>query len=352
MERRLQRLEQQAVSGSPGGSSNDESRIQSFNEPLSAAADNGAVPNQQPHRAAGGGCVPPVPGSGLSEAAQPAPPPQPPPSSHGNLPAGLEPIPSFVEELKAVSLEATAERHLGSSSGLSFARLTQMVLRRLTPDRADFVFINRCESYGGARLFDFSSPSDLSDPALLESLNDSISLHPILFGDVVLADIVEPSNAIAGLALPEDRSHVDELVDFYFAHSHTLYPMVHRGEFLHALRLYQDNPHDAAAHSPLDLFKIWMVLAIGSTAYSSVSLTEESESRVYYNKALQYLEPAMEHGEMVRTLGLTALAASCTTSRTDRRPPRPPSRSSCSRSPTPSSTSSVPVCQPFARHSL
>jgi len=216
--------------------------------------------------------------------------------------------PYFVDELKTLSLEATAERHLGSSSGISFARLTQFVLRRLTPDKADFVFISdQGDNYAGDGLFDFNSPSDLLDPSLFDRLNDSISTQPLLFGDVVLADIAEPNDAVLSLNLPSDQSHVSRLVDFYFAHSHTLYPILNRGELVQSLQRLRDNPHDLAAHSPSTLFRIWMVLAIGSTAYSSVSLSEESESRMYYNKALQYLEQAVASGDMVRSLGATQL---------------------------------------------
>lgn len=209
------------------------------------------------------------------------------------------PPPCFVDELKTLSLEATAERHLGSPSGISFARLTQFVLRRLTPDKADFIFVSdHGENYNGARLFDFNSPSDLLDPSLFERLNESVSIEPLLFGHVGLADIAEPTDAAVALDLPSDQAHINRLVDFYFAHSHTLYPILHKGELLQSLQHLRDNPHDPAAHSPSTLFRIWMVLAIGSTAYSSVSLSEETESRGYYNKALQYLEQAFSSGDM------------------------------------------------------
>lgn len=225
------------------------------------------------------------------------------PLFQGQSPSQGPPPPCFADELKTLSLEATAERHLGSSSGISFARLTQFVLRRLTPDKADFGFIgDRGDSYGGGGQLDFNTPSDLLDPSLFDRLNDSISSQPLLFGDVVLADIAEPNDAVFALDLPADQSHINRLVDFYFAHSHTLYPILHKGELLQSLQLLRDNPHDVAAHSPSTLFRIWMVLAIGSTAYSSVSLQEESESRVYSNKALQYLEQAVASGDMVRSL--------------------------------------------------
>jgi hypothetical protein len=47
---------------------------------------------------------------------------------------------TLAENLRSVSLAAVAEPYLGSISGLTFAKLTQAVLRRLSPDGRDFVF--------------------------------------------------------------------------------------------------------------------------------------------------------------------------------------------------------------------
>lgn len=215
-----------------------------------------------------------------------------------------QPATSFADELKCLSLEATAERHLGSTSGVSFAKLTQMVLRRLNPDKADFVFatdVNHESDHGGG-LFDFNFPLGLGEYTLFERLNESISVHPSLFGDIGLTDSsIQPSDSIASLPLPSDAAHVNRLVDFYFAHSHTLYPIIHRGKFLKTLQEVRGSPGGPIFHPPLTMFRIWMVLAIGSTAYSAVSLAEESESRQYYNEALRYLEQAMS-ADMVCTL--------------------------------------------------
>lgn len=204
---------------------------------------------------------------------------------------------TFAEELKCLSLEATAERHVGSSSGVSFAKLTQMVLRRLSPDKVDFVFANDHDhiTSPGRRLFNFNSPLDLADHTLFERLNDSISIQPSLFGDLGLADIVQSGSQDA-TATPNwqtDEAHIDHLVDFYFAHSHTLYPIIHRGHFLKSLQEYRNGGQNPALHPPVFMFRMWMVLAIGSTAYSAISLADESEPRLYYCEALQYLEAAM-----------------------------------------------------------
>lgn len=216
-----------------------------------------------------------------------------------------QPSSTFAEELKCLSLEATAERHLGSTSGVSFAKLTQMVLRRLSPDKVDFVFANGHRNNTEAGMFNFNSPLELADHTLFERLNESISIHPSLFGNFPLADIVQPTDATTGLDLPSDETHVNRLVDFYFAHSHTLYPIIHRGDFLKNIQEFRESPQVSISPSPLFMFRMWMVLAIGSTAYSAISLTEESESRMYYNKALHYFEQAM-CGDIVRTTALVS----------------------------------------------
>ncbi|TPX09894.1 uncharacterized protein E0L32_008916 [Thyridium curvatum] len=207
--------------------------------------------------------------------------------------------PSFAQELKTLSLEAAAERHLGPTSGLYFAKLTQTVLKRLTPDKADLVFAPYQENAPGASFFNFNSPSEVFNQDMYEHLSGSISVHPLLFGDLFLADLTgSGGNEVEDIQWPSDEAHVQHLVDIYFAHSHTLYPILVKSEIMQALEGLRGAPQNLAVQTPLQNFRLWMVLAIGSTAYSSVSLTEESESRVYYNKALQYADQALECDEM------------------------------------------------------
>ncbi|KAM3479098.1 hypothetical protein MY8738_005646 [Beauveria namnaoensis] len=214
---------------------------------------------------------------------------------------------NFVEELRNLSLEATAERHLGSTSGLSFAKLTQSVLRRLTPDKADFVFISYQENTANASLFDLDSPSDVFGESVLQGLSESVSAHPVLFGDLFLADFTESnSSALSAVALPSDQRHIRRLVNFYFAHSHTLYPILRRSDVMRTLDKISGNPHKLDDQPPLEVFRLWMVLAIGSTAYSSISLTEESESRLYFSKALQYSELSLGADDMAPPSTLVA----------------------------------------------
>ncbi|BCR99271.1 fungal specific transcription factor domain-containing protein [Aspergillus luchuensis] len=201
----------------------------------------------------------------------------------------------LVDELKRLSLEAAAERHLGSSSGLSFAKLTQAVLRRLSPDKAEFVFDDTpdesTEQYDGP----------LSDPLLdastsLWELNNSFS-SPCLFNQLPLSHVMEDETTLADLQFP-DRAHIEYLMEFYFAHSHTLYPIIRQTEFASVIWRVYNNPQDHLAGSALWMFRIWMVLAIGSTTHCSVTLGDESESILYYNRAMVYFEDALGLGDM------------------------------------------------------
>ncbi|CAG8905943.1 unnamed protein product [Penicillium egyptiacum] len=205
---------------------------------------------------------------------------------------------TFGQQLTALSLEAIAERHLGSTTGLSFAELTQMVLRRLTPDKADFVFDSHQDDTTGNNLSDPSFSSEPFNDSFFQSLSESISIHPLLFGDLFLAEFAGSGATLDSLVWPTDETYVRRLVDFYFAHSHTLYPILKRSEVMDTFERIHQNPQSLATLSPLDVFRIWMVLAIGSTAYSSVTLAEESESMMFYNNALQYSEQALGGDEM------------------------------------------------------
>ncbi|KAK1486452.1 cytochrome P450 [Colletotrichum tamarilloi] len=212
----------------------------------------------------------------------------------------LQSSPSFVEELKILSFEATADRHLGSSSGLSFAKLTQTVLRRLNPDKADFSFAH-FEPEGGMwpQLNLPSSTSDLLDSTLFSGFRDPFMCYPSML------DEFSPTAPTEPISLPEQQvslegSHVDQLIRFYFAHSHTLYPIVHRQEFNNILEHVRADPQCALAQSSLCQFRLWMVLAIGSTAQCSVTLSDEHESMMYYKKALEHFEGALDYGYMVR----------------------------------------------------
>ncbi len=204
--------------------------------------------------------------------------------------------------LKTISLAAMSEPYLGSMTGLSFAKLTQTVLRRLAPDGRDFVFSPHVE--------DNPSPVAHSTTLSLDSRNDLYFDYDLanidfslLAGDdnapwsEMWSSTVPPQDVIKNTYLP-DRTEGIRLATFYFDHSHTLYPIVDRQEVLTDLGTMLNDPSRDLASSA-SMFRVWMILAIGSTAHSSINLTEESASRQYYDKAMTYFEPSMDYGDVV-----------------------------------------------------
>ncbi|PCH04787.1 Transcription factor [Penicillium occitanis (nom. inval.)] len=207
---------------------------------------------------------------------------------------------SLADELKLLSLEAAADRHVGSSSGISFAKLTQAVLRRLSPDRQEFVFDDEQDEEDDEE--DDCLPNETeTTPTFSFAFNEMnthlVSSPPLPLYFPLSTDQQQDGLLQESLSLIEP-AHISHLLEFYFAHSHTLYPFVRQHEFKTVLwRLYAD-PSDPLAQSPLWQFRIWMVLAIGSTAYSSVSLLDESESVQLFNKAMVHFEGAMGCGDL------------------------------------------------------
>ena len=240
---------------------------------------------------------------------------------------------TLAENLRTVSLSAVAEPYLGSISGLTFAKLTQAVLRRLSPDGRDFVFSpqmdgNAVPIEGATNLhFDFVNSMYFDyDQAIDFSLLTGE-------GAAFEADTLGTINDLP------DRTEVLRLATFYFDHSHNLYPIIHQQEVMSDFHSILMDPEHHITHSPPCMFRIWMVLAIGSTTYSSITLAEESLSRVYYEKAMTYFEALMDHGDIV--------SASTTTWQTDTRliGGRLHSKRSCSKYLSRSSTSWDRVCR-------
>ncbi|KAL4779770.1 fungal-specific transcription factor domain-containing protein [Aspergillus varians] len=202
---------------------------------------------------------------------------------------------SLADGLKMLSLEATAERYVGSSSGVAFAKLTQTVLRRLAPDQEAFVFED-------------DEPHD-QEPSFLPSLENAFDPDLVFLDLDMMLD--SPQQLISAPVDPilqeRDRAlelsqlgagHISSLLEFYFAHSHTLYPIIQQQKFIPALWTAFADPFNSVLQSPLWLFRIWMVLAIGSTTYCSVTLMDETESIQLFNKAMSYFEAAMGCGEL------------------------------------------------------
>lgn len=212
---------------------------------------------------------------------------------------------SLVDGLKMLSLEATAERHVGPSSGVAFAKLTQAMLRRLAPDQEAFVFGDEEEGSSGAGVRDpellpsFEGTLDFLDlDMMLDSPQQltSLSIDPLRQGSEIQLDLAQL-----------EAGHIRFLLDFYFAHSHTLYPIIQQRKFVETLWTAYKDPFKALVLSPVWQFRIWMVLAIGSTTYCSVSLMDEAESIQLFNKAMSYFDAAMGCGEQVRAFWTSML---------------------------------------------
>lgn len=178
---------------------------------------------------------------------------------------------SLAAELKWLSLEATAERYLGSSSGLSFARLTQAVLKRLKSDQYPFAF------EGGSSDNETQAGDD--------------SLAPI---DTAMSSIY--STEFLDLSAVIDEEHALRLIDHYWQHNHTLYPFLRKVAFMDNIRNMYDHSDDLTLQSHSWLYTMWMVLAIGSTARSSIMVDEESESVQYFDRAMAHFEGALSFG--------------------------------------------------------
>jgi hypothetical protein len=202
---------------------------------------------------------------------------------------------TLAENLRSVSLAAVAEPYLGSISGLTFAKLTQAVLRRLSPDGRDFVF---SPQIGGS-----AGPIEGATNLHLDFINnmyfdfDQAIDFSMLAGDGTLQTFDDEMQSTI-TALP-DRTEVLRLATFYFDHSHTLYPILHQGEVMSDIHAILLDPEHRITQSPPCMFRVWMVLAIGSTTHSSITLSEESVSRLYYEKAMTYFESSMDHGDIV-----------------------------------------------------
>jgi hypothetical protein len=171
-------------------------------------------------------------------------------------------------EVTNLSLDATADRYLGSSSGVSFARLTQAVLRRLKPDQYPFSFeVGQSDRVSGRNALDDS---------VLAEMPPRRSFYP----------------QYPSCLPPKDRAY--QLADYYWAHNHTLYPFLRKTWFMNLLgNMYSDQDHDLYS-SPSWLYTMWMVFAIGSTCWSSiVPDASESESTHSYNQAMLYFYDAL-----------------------------------------------------------
>lgn len=191
---------------------------------------------------------------------------------------------SLASEVELLSLRATAEQYLGSSSGVSFARLTQAVLKRLKPDRYPFTFEN--------------VPSEQTWSAQQQQPNSQA--HPMPSSDSPWSLNGMSTPRLEPESMPplptEEESH--RLVEYYWYHAHTLYPFIRKKKFMESLRRMYATPDDPVMQSSAWQYTMWMVFAISSTTLSAVMMTEETESIRYWNNAMLFFEGALARGNM------------------------------------------------------
>lgn len=195
-------------------------------------------------------------------------------SSPGSVSQAVHPTTtgdSLAAELKWLSLEATAERYLGQSSGLSFARLTQAVLKRLRSDQYPFAFE--------------SSPANGQEA----TENVHVTAADTTPGGMYTDELLDLNSVIS-------EEQAVYLADCYWSHNHTLYPFVRKVAFTDNLRRMYSQPEDLDLKSHSWLYTMWMVLAIGSTARSSVMVDDETESVQYFDRAMEHFEGALGFG--------------------------------------------------------
>ena len=179
----------------------------------------------------------------------------------------------LASELENLSLKATAEApFLGYSSGVSFARLTQVVLQRLRPDQYSF------------------STEEQGEP--------EPSNNKPWQAQIVPARYQAPFRRHLNTPLPS-HDQARRLVDFYWSHTHTLYPFIRKAAFQNAMSQIYTNNDYLAQQSPSVSYQIWMILAIGSTTLSSICVGEDNQSVAYFEKAMTYFEGALMEGSIV-----------------------------------------------------
>ncbi|KAL5003058.1 cytochrome P450 [Aspergillus recurvatus] len=176
---------------------------------------------------------------------------------------------SLADGLKMLFLEATAERYVGSSSGLAFAKLTQAMLWILLPDQEAFVFGDGEEGPGGG-----AGDEELLPP--FEDTLDFLDLDMMLDSPQQLTSL--PINAVRQGSEPAGPCATG-------SRPHTLL----------AWLLLCSLPHTLPHHPATQLRRGSMD---GSTTYCSVTLMDETESIQLFDTAMPYFEAAMGCGEL------------------------------------------------------
>lgn len=166
-------------------------------------------------------------------------------------------------DFASLTISASSEGHyLGPGSGISFAQLTQAIMFQK----------------------DFEKEKTIAGGLMLHT-NPSLMLDNANLDDAPL-----PSAKRAA-----------EVVEFYWCHSHTLYPILDRDNFMECLdKMFSLDDEDAMGlhNDSVWMFKLYMVLAIGSTAMASITISSENEAVACWSKAMTYFNDTLSKGNI------------------------------------------------------
>lgn len=191
-----------------------------------------------------------------------------------SIPAGMPDTPDnsstksgegggLAKDFASLTISASSEGHyLGPGSGISFAQLTQAIMFQKDFEKEKTIA-------GGLMLH--TNPSLMLDNA---SLDDA--------------------------PLPSAK-RAQEVVEFYWCHSHTLYPVLDRDNFMENLdKMFSLDDEDALDlhNDSVWMFKLYMVLAIGSTAMASITISSENEAVACWSKAMTYFNDTLSKGNI------------------------------------------------------
>lgn len=157
-------------------------------------------------------------------------------SSKGHDPDSKEHLDQLVSNIGMVSVQGMSDsRYLGSTSGISFARLV-------------FAAVKSSVNTSG------SEPSSARLTDRKSSTSTGSTIRETFFG-------LQSRPFMRQAAFPE-RDLADRLVGLYFEHANPQMPILHRGDFLELVnRVYET---EESARAPRDLYLLNIVFAIGA----------------------------------------------------------------------------------------
>ncbi|KAA8897252.1 hypothetical protein TRICI_006767 [Trichomonascus ciferrii] len=170
----------------------------------------------------------------------------------------------IAKDFGSLTISASSEGHyLGPGSGISFAQLTQAIMFQK----------------------DFEKEKTIAGGLMLHT-------NPALMLD-------NASNPEDG-PLPSAK-RAAEVVEFYWCHSHTLYPILDKDHFMECLdKMFSLDDEDVMGlhNDSVWMFKLYMVLAIGSTAMASITISSENEAVACWSKAMTYFNDTLSKGNI------------------------------------------------------